>query len=371
MHRKRPLILLLTILMSLSLLFIYLHQFAGHPSYYLANAMNLKSISMDSSSDGWAVGEISGKPNHVLFHYHTGQWTIVKPLAEGTVLMPGIHTTLQSVSMISSTEGWAIGNTSIPQGKPIREGQTTSMSVQPAGVLLHYLNGNWIAVTIYAWADLLQISMQSATLGWLLGQSQNTGETMILHYSGQQWMNMHLPGALAHASITALSILDAHTVWAAGDYGSVFRYDGTTWTQLPKACDECRINALDLVSPNEGWAIGSRYNSSQGIILHYQYGKWTLQSGTTTPGLLSISMLSPTDGWATGGNGQIFRYAHEHWTQVDSPTNQELSQISMLSSTDGWAVGRLGTILHYQDGSWNLFTNIVYQQEAWDIYSKG
>jgi len=82
-------------------------------------------------------------------------------------------------------------------------------------------------------------------------------------------------------------------------------------------------------------------------------------------------MLSPTDGWATGGNGQIFRYAHEHWTQVDSPTNQELSQISMLSSTDGWAVGRLGTILHYQDGSWNLFTNIVYQQEAWDIYSKG
>src|SRR5258708_33666705 len=154
MHGKRlPIIpLALTILMSMLLVSIYLRQSAGHPSYPLASAITLNSISMDSPSDGWAVGEMSGKPNNVLFHYHVGQWTIVKPLPEGTASMPGIHTSLQSISMISSTDGWAIGNTSIPQGKPIIQGQTTSMSLQPAGLLLYYLNGNWIAVRTCAWA---------------------------------------------------------------------------------------------------------------------------------------------------------------------------------------------------------------------------
>lgn len=49
----------------------------SHEPYTWASAMTLQSISMDSTDDGWAVGVISGKPTTLLMHYSRGQWTIL------------------------------------------------------------------------------------------------------------------------------------------------------------------------------------------------------------------------------------------------------------------------------------------------------
>ncbi len=370
MPRKR----LLTTLLSLAILILapllLFHFLQRQPSYPLASSISLKGISMDSPTDGWAVGEISGVPNNVLFHYHADQWTILKPLSEGTSTMPNIDTTLQSVSMVTLNDGWAIGNTNIPEGKPVQSGQTTVIHTQLAGLLLHYSNGKWETVKTYAWAKLLQISMQSATSGWLIGVRYNTADSTILfHYNGSQWTSINLPDKLVRTgSPVAFSSLSGDSLWVTDVAGSLYHYDGKIWTQLESACGNCILHSLDMISPREGWAVGSIYNTDKGVILHYLDDHWITQSDNTLPGINSISMLSAADGWAAGDNGRLFHYSNGNWAEMRSPTDQIIHQLTMLSSNDGWAVGDLGTILHYQNGSWAMVNNITYQQGALETY---
>jgi hypothetical protein len=86
------------------------------PSGVNADATIL-ALSMDSASDGWAVGfgngQKFGNRYSLYLHYTNGHWTQVQG--------PG-HDNLNSVFMLSANEGWAVGN---------------------GGALMHYLNGTW------------------------------------------------------------------------------------------------------------------------------------------------------------------------------------------------------------------------------------
>jgi pyruvate/2-oxoacid:ferredoxin oxidoreductase beta subunit len=60
--------------------------------------------------------------------------------------------------------------------------------------------------------------------------------------------------------------------------------------------------------------------------------------------LFSVSMLSATDGWATGVQ-RLLHWNGDLWTAVPNPTPNPLLGVAMLSSNDAWAVGGPGTIL--------------------------
>jgi hypothetical protein len=92
-----------------------------------------------------------------------------------------------------------------------------------------------------------------------------------------------------------------------------------------------------------------------------------------------IAMVSPTEGWAVGGistfvkptkqnpgqpaSGKVVlrHYLHGAWSSVDLPLDGYLSSISMDSPTDGWAVGQTPgqgqvqptpLLLHYDGQTW-------------------
>src|SRR5690348_15100014 len=113
---------------------------------------------MVSPEEGWAVG--STQPNlnaphtrrtddptthfldPVLLHYQQGRWDEVPFPAFTALQVYGTYTpdmALSSISMVSATEGWAVGSTVLPS-TPHRlvDGLTF-------GVLLHYHAGQWVA----------------------------------------------------------------------------------------------------------------------------------------------------------------------------------------------------------------------------------
>ncbi len=79
--------------------------------YPWANTMSLQSVSMVSADDGWAVGHISGKPTTLLMRYSRGQWTILPKPA-------GLDDTsaFTAVSMVSAQDGWAWASMPTPIG---------------------------------------------------------------------------------------------------------------------------------------------------------------------------------------------------------------------------------------------------------------
>ncbi len=130
----------------------------------------------------------------------------------------------------------------------------------------------------------------------------------------------------------------------------------TPWAVIPSPTIN-NLDAVDMVSATDGWAVGSG-----GVILHWDGHNWTMAPSPTSSPLSSVAMVSATDGWIVGGFGTILRWNGSAWTQVKSPNNASLSSVDMVSATDGWAVGGIpltdeGVILHWNGTAWaRVFT---------------
>ncbi len=178
--------------------------------------------------------------------------------------------------------------------------------------------------------------------------------------------------------------------------------------QLPA---NTQLSDLTMVSPDEGWAVGSVSStvsssgggavtptpsqqspeSARALILHFHNCTWT-PVATNYPGarLSSISMDSANDGWAVGdtlGKPLALHYTNGAWTSVmlseQSTLQGNYGEVRMRSSDEGWIVvestnGQQGNIssglLHLAYGHWStvnvplkLVADVlpVGQGEAW------
>ncbi len=82
---------------------------------FTVGSYNLTSITVDSSSDGWAVGQDTVSKLPVFVHYDGSAWTTV-------ALIPPLPTQdfgrIQSMFLLSSTNGFAVGTTAGGNGLP-------------------------------------------------------------------------------------------------------------------------------------------------------------------------------------------------------------------------------------------------------------
>ena len=315
-----------------------------------SQSANLKSIAMISATDGWAVGE-SSQNNPLILHYDGNQWKATKNVIHNPYI------SLSSIKMVSSTEGWIVGETSLP----LSNGSSQS---KPIGIILHYIMGKWTLVNAKTVPILHGLFILSAHNIWAVGD-----EGTILHYDGIQWTKITSPIISNTLSFTAISATSSNDVWVIGFSGILLHYDGTTWKNItPNILDaeagSTNLLSISMLSATNGWIVGNIPNSSEGLILHYDGGQWQeIQNTLIDKNLQNIFMFSPTDGWAVGDAGALMHYTNSTWTQVKNATdisNVLLSSVSFTSSHDGWAVGGLGTILHYQNSTWNIYDNIQY-----------
>ncbi len=276
-------------------------------------------------------------------------------------IAPGSQVSLAAIGMSSETDGWAIGQVM---------GQNGGSSEDP-GYVLHYIDGRWAQVrNTPLKAGINAIKMLSPTDGWAIGNH-------VYHYDGVSWREVSLPVATQFNAIAAVSPTD---IWIAGDgtwpgapdgSATILHYDGTTWTRqaTPRLSDYFSITSLSMVSPSEGWAVGSAmvdgskgYYPPTGAILHYANGTWRLAKTLPNMELQTVSMGSATDGWAggylvslsqTGKMGpnqspiqsdtpKLWRYAGGQWVEVSVPPSTviasegSVASITMSSATQGW-----------------------------------
>ena len=285
----------------------------------------------------------------------------------------GSQTMMQSISMDSPTDGWAVGQATPSKGdnKPI---------------FMHYSGGVWRAVDVDFTGDIQAVSMTSAADGWAVGYG------VIAHYDGQSWK---LVTSNAHASLNAAQMLSPTQGWAVGyeNIGNldqyplyaIMRYDGSSWTPqalpwIPGVTNSYFVDlfGLDMLSPTEGWAVGTahaidttpnpaRPNKNTpapinaAIILHYTGGAWTLHDEIPSAQLEHVAMGSASDGWAVGVNETwttsntgpvgsvtplLLRYSGGAWAQMDQPTGNGqawidgVQAVAALSATDVWFAGQ-------------------------------
>jgi hypothetical protein len=75
-----------------------------------------------------------------------------------------------------------------------------------------------------------------------------------------------------------------------------------------------------MISPTEGWAAGGNWR--QGVLLHYDGVVWETVPQSSTYAFYDIEMLSPSEGRAVGGERSgniILYYDGTTWESVSAP----------------------------------------------------
>ncbi len=256
---------------------------------------------MLSAKEGWVVGVNS------ILHYDGHTWQ-EQALPASLKLRTANTLLLDSLSMRSPAEGWAVGTL-----YPCTVGTACEQGA-PAGVILHYIGGQWTMQKIMQGATLYEISMLSASAGWITGSVATfvppdemaiNMAPLLLRYTGGQWVTAPQPlnyGSYQYVGgLQAISFSSANDGWAvaytSGVHPTLLHYNGSAWSKviLPEIKNSSRydISRLVMLSANEGWAVGGVMEgqdqelSAPGgyhptitpLLLHYLNGTWSVYQG--------------------------------------------------------------------------------------------
>jgi len=317
----------------------------------------LFDVHVISTTEGWAVGEDYTNSRGVLLHLLKGVWTSVTPPTVTTDWgLRGVHF-ISTASTPPTTEGWAVGVGKDTLGKK--------------GVLLHFLNGIWTAVTtlptVSADWELRGVHFTSATEGWAVGKDSINKQGVLLQFKDGSWTSVLPPEGSDDWDLTSVHFSAAGNGWAVGDdllnkKGVLLRFTSGAWTfkALPSVSADWGFSTVHFSSASEGWAAGQDLvDNNKGVLLHFSGGLWSkvasLPDVSSDWSIEGIHSLSVDEAWAVGRDsfgkkGVILKLSKDGWKSHDDSSGDSslpevssdwgLSALHFKTSDNGLAVGR-------------------------------
>ncbi|MBF0450666.1 MAG: hypothetical protein HQK75_08195 [Candidatus Magnetomorum sp.] len=178
------------------------------------------------------------------------------------------------------------------------------------------------------------ISMDSGTRQWLYdiwgADNENifaVGAGVILKYNGSDWTHMMIGDD--RKTFFAICGNNDHDIYAAGDFGKIYHYNGLGWTEI-KSGVAGQIWGL-FTSGVHIFAAGT--NNNQTTVYHYDGVQWNQTELALTTQLWKIWGSSENDIYMVGDSGTIVTYDGQNWQTQTVGENLRLRSI--------W--GKLGT----------------------------
>jgi hypothetical protein len=352
---------------------------------------------------GYAVGGIFGVSGAIQY-WDGANWNVYSGSVPSAAL--------RSISMLSSIDAWAVGDP--PVATPtnptiIRLSGTTwggPMSVSALGIrnlysilaldtnnaiavgtlggvggtdIIRFTTPSWTPVSSPATVDLFSICRVPGSSDiWAVG----LGGTILRNMAGT-WRvltspvgagNMAVPPPVPPPNLESVHFTASNDGWAVGDSGTIMKYDGTTWSIYQTGpIVPNNLYSVFTISPIDGWAVGANgailrlTGSGWGVVAQCP-GPTCLQPGVV---LRSVFEFPSGEAWAVGdasaggtGPATILHWVPPGpWSQVPSNTANTVNLNSVFflaDGSEGWAVGNpatLGTstvIDHWKSGVWTV-----------------
>ncbi|HUY78889.1 MAG TPA: zf-HC2 domain-containing protein [Ktedonobacterales bacterium] len=268
------------------------------------------------------------------------------------------------VQMLSPTDGWTLGRY-----------QTGSLRTPTDhSFILHFANCHWGAVANpVPNDDLSSLSMVSATDGWALGNDPSTDAQVVLHYTGDAWHIVTLPVTISPPPTDAstpprygsLAMVSATEGWLTTMYrdqngvmeGDVFHELDGKWTQVDMPSSDAAFPATPI-GHDEAWLLTAINDGSETVWFYGPGQLWSsdvsvLPAGTGIDfaGTSPIQVNSPRDAWLStymqvGGGPRlptrrvILHYNGSTWAHsslANNPLVQSATTVVVFSANDGWA----------------------------------
>jgi hypothetical protein len=295
-------------------------------------AVDLYSVHMLSSSDGWAVGA-----GGAIIHWDGSSWnSVASPVASPNDLW--------GVWLASSADGWAVGEAFPPT----------------LGQIFRWNGANWnLYQTSPVASGLNAIHGSASTNVFAVGNDPDGAgaapPAIVRWTGGLAWVNISPAGVANNVDLLGVFALSPSLAFAVGAPpgaapATMLRWDGTIWASIPSGtANGVFLESIWMVSSTDGWAVGSG-----GTIVRWNGAAWAAETSPTGATLWAVQALTSTNVWAVGSGGTIIHRDGTGWTVVPSGVLQSLNSLYMLSPTEGWAVGSSdGTspVILFWDGS--------------------
>jgi photosystem II stability/assembly factor-like uncharacterized protein len=210
---------------------------------------------------------------------------------------------LYGVTMLSATEGWAVGN---------------------YGAIYHTSTGgqSWDVRDSGTKSPLFSVSFADASHGWAVGKS---AEILATTDGGKTWTHQKSPIPPAK-HLFKVRAAGPSTVWAVGDWGAIaYTTDGgQTWQ--------------DRSLPNLKIVTHARADRHENLVLE-DVVLYDIDWPDAQHGMIAgefATFLATSDGGET-------------WEKRDLPTDKTIFGIHFATPDEGWAVGIDGLVLHTAD----------------------
>lgn len=303
---------------------------------------HLRGISMLSYADGWAVGDTGGggvvpctNNRARIINWNGAAWSC-------NATSPS-NRNLNSVSMISATDGWAVG-----AGGSIVRWNGVTWTEQNA------------AQTITA-RELHSVFALATNEVWMVGQDENQNgkacgnrTALILRYTGllpPACPNVGAPARRFRSIAMFPDGLDPGTTpddgWIVGDRNggdfSIYRWDRPVANQWNNQSitdgRRANLNSLYMLDTDgnglgdDGWAVGDVRAS--GGVTRVTILRWNRPcAGGAATGVWAICSFDPGAG----------------------ASRQDLNSVACATTNDCWAVGNAGLLLHWDGAAWTVFS---------------
>ena len=249
-------------------------------SWANGNTEYFSDIWGSSANDIYAVGyDPNNNFDGLILHYDGSNWTNIES---------GTTSQLYGVWGSSSSDVYAVGGCS-------------------GGTVLHYDGITWSEMQIplihnMCLTDVWGSSAQDVYAVGSAGYSLNDGGK-ILHYNGSVWEEMINPAtSVDNMTLGAVWGSSVNDVYVVGGNGTILHYNGQNWIQMESGTNE-NLGGVWGSSANDVYAVGW-----WGTILHYDGVKWTKMSSGSATNLLDSWGSSESEVFVVGANGTILKY---------------------------------------------------------------
>lgn len=307
--------------------------------------------------EGWIVGNSSGS-NFTLSHWNR---PTEKTWSSLSVAGGSDAANLNSISMLSNVDGWAVAN------------QTNSHLI-----FLRWNGSTWAINTITGCTaqHLLGVSTISSQEAWAIGARYRNAcagsgprRYTVVYWNGTTW-SLLTPSSspsipadnTANQNLNSVHVIDTdndgigNLGFAVGNNGTILQYNGSSWTSVSSPVTN-NLTSVFVVSASEAWSVGAA-----GKILKWNGSSWSSVTSPITTALNAIKMLD-TDGdglanvgWAVGNSSKILSYNGSTWSSVDLGGTNYFG-VDIFDSQDVWVIGNAGTAKHWDGSAWTTISS--------------
>ncbi len=187
----------------------------------------------------------------------------------------------------------------------------------------------------------------------------------MLHWDGAQLS----PRPSAPRGVVSLSGLAADKLWAVGGH-SVWRYDGTSWTEMrqfawwPEAIHVVADGASFALAVVGHWGDPENNSTWSNAFATFRNGLWKDDTSAAPvgygPHLLAVWGARADEIWAVGvAGGGLWKFDGTSWALIDNKTESAGLGIGGTSASNVYIAGYSGIVRRYNGTSWSSLPQLT------------